>query len=358
MVGRVLGLILLALAAAPSLAAPAPAPPLPPLELTLDQQSGFVVPVEINGVELRLRVDPAASGLVVLNPAAARRAHLAPELAPPVPYIPGAQYRKAFARIGPVSLTGRTAEIAALVYGRPASLRIIWFDRDALADADGLISPAALPAARILFRLAPPRAGESERVVALDYLPEIGLYRPYPIDARTLPVQYSLWRQSTVATAAAGALIAGAQGGAWRGAYARQPVNFGVLRPVRAMGLQRPVELDGVRIGRLLVRTGDYRGNFVLPGDTPDPDEIIVTAAAGPPQTARLNLTLGRDQLADCSSLAYEAATRRLTLRCGQPAPVTDEPRSRNGATRVRTADYPAGAARSGTTDALRFPLN
>jgi hypothetical protein len=143
MVGRVLGLILLALVAAPSLAAPAPEPaPLPPLDLVLDQQSGFVVPVEINGVELRLRVDPAASGLVVLNPAAARRAHLVPELAPPVPYIPGAQYRKAFARIGPVSLTGRTAETAALVYGRPASLRIIWFDCPSIASSSASPRPA------------------------------------------------------------------------------------------------------------------------------------------------------------------------------------------------------------------------
>ena len=52
-----------ALAAAPASAA----------DLVLDQRSGFVVPVEVNGHTLRLRVDPGANGVIVLNPALEER---------------------------------------------------------------------------------------------------------------------------------------------------------------------------------------------------------------------------------------------------------------------------------------------
>ncbi len=350
-------------AAAAALAVPAAAS-----DLVLDASSGFTVPVEINGVTLRLRVDPAASGLVVLNPGAAARARLNPEIKPPNSFLPGAYPRQSFARIGPVNLTGLTSRTAVTIAGRPAELRMIWFDRDALAGVDGIISVANLPFDRVVLRLAPPREGETALALQLDYASEIGLYFPYALGERTLPVQFSLWRPDNMSTAAAGALLANSHAGGWRGDYARRTISFGVDRPVRPMALGRPLELHGLNVGQFLVRTGDYRGGYALPSDAADPDEIVVTAA-GNHQVARLNLTLGRSQFARCSSIAWEGRDRRLTLSCAynppiaavpdaRPAPDAAVPRSQRGASRPRRARLTAEIERSGSTDALRFPLN
>jgi len=320
MVGRALVFLLLALLAAT--AAPAAA-----ADLVLDAQSGFIVPVEIKGVTLRLRVDPAASGLVILNPEAAQRARLTPEIRPPNSFLPGAYPRESYARIGPVSLVGRTRLAPARIAGAPGELRFIWFDREAVDGADGIISLAGLPFEHVTLRLAAPRAGEAETSLRLEFSPEMGLYFPYPLGARAIPIQFSVWRRDNMSTAAAGAILADGLGGAWRGDYGRRTVNFGIDRPVRPMGLARPIDLGGLRVGQFLVRTGDYRGGYVLPSDTADPDEIVVTGAAQR-QTARLNLILGRDQLAGCSALLFEAATRRLTLHCAPDPSPPVSPRS------------------------------
>lgn len=360
--GRALiGMMVIMLAA---LSAPAAAS-----DLVVDAESGFIVRVAINGETLRLRVDPAASGFVILNPAAAERARLRPEIKPRNTHLPGAYPRLSYARIGPVGLTGRTSRTPLLIAGRPADLRIIWFDRDVIEGADGVISVAGLPFDRVTFRLAPARDGETAASLQLAYEAEIGLYYPYAVGERVVPIQFSIWRDDNMSTAAAGALIASAHAGAWRGDYARQTVNFGIARPVRPLGLRRPIELGGLNVSQFLVRTGDYRGGYALPADAADPDEIVVTAA-GNRQTVRLNLTLGRSQLSRCSALAFESATRRLTLHCTFNLPIASAPESRpppaDGAVpRARRAVPRQGRAarltpevgRSGTTDALRFPL-
>jgi len=351
--------IMLAAVAAPAIAS----------DLVLDAESGFIVPVAINGETLRLRVDPAASGFVILNPAAAERARLRPEIKPRDTHLPGAYPRLSYARIGPVGLTGRTSRAPLLIAGRPADLRIIWFDRDVIEGADGIISIANLPFDRVTLRLAPAREGETAASLQLAFGAEIGVYYPYALGERIVPVQFSIWRNDNMSTAAAGALIASAHAGAWRGDYARQTVNFGIARPVRPMGLRRPLELGGLSVGEFLVRTGDYRGGYALPADAADPDEIVVTAA-GNRQTARLNLTLGRSQLSRCSEISFESATRRLTLHCAFNLPIAAVPESRpplaDGAVpRSRRAVPRQGRAarltpevgRTGTTDALRFPL-
>jgi len=338
-------------------------------DLVLDAESGFTVPVEINGVTLRLRVDPAASGLVILNPGAAARARLSPEIKPPNTFLPGSFRRHSYARIGPVSLTGLTSRAPALIAGRPAELRMIWFDRDALAGADGLISVASLPFDRIVLRLGPAREGETGLSFQLDFSTEMGLYFPYPLGERTLPIQFSVWRQDNMSTAAAGALLAGIHTGTWQGDYARRIVNFGVDRPVRPMALGRPIDLHGFSVGRFLVRTGDYRGGYALPTDAADPDEIVVTAM-GTHQAARLNLTLGRGQFARCSAVTFEAAARRLTFSCAHNPPIAEAPesrpapsdgvvpRSRRAASRSgRAARLMNQSGQRGTTDALRLPL-
>lgn len=326
------------LAIAIGLAVFAPARPAAAADLVLDRAGSYLVPVEINGVRLNLRADPAASGLVILNPAAVRRARIQPELGPHRRLgIKGLFIRESHARIGPVSLTGRTGVVAARIGGRIVPMRTIWFDRDAIAGADGLISPALLPYDRIVFRLGPARRGDSETALALDFQPELGLYHPFPLADRSLPIQFSLWRPASVSTAAAGALLARDRAGAWRGAPGEAPMSFGIVRPVRPMALARPIDLGGFGVSRFLVRTGDYRGGYALPSDVPDPDEIVVTAERAV-QAPRLNLILGEQQFAQCSSLAYERAPRRLVLSCAPSAALNPPPGSAPGAPRAPIA--------------------
>jgi len=317
--------IAIGLAASPAAAA----------DLVLDRSGSYLVPVRINGVTLTLRADPAASGLVILNPAAVRRAKIQPEMVHRRIGIRGLFIRQSFARIGPVSLTGRTGALAAGIGGAVVPLRAIWFDRDAIAGADGVISPALLPYDSVTFRLGPARDGESETALALDFRPELGLYHPWPLEDRSLPILFSLWRPASVSTAAAGALLAGDRAGAWQGGLGEAPMSFGIVRPVRPMILARPIDLGAVSVRRFLVRTGDYRGGYALPSDAvPDPDEIVVTAERAA-QAPRLNLILGEDQFASCSSLRYERAPRRLVLRC---APLTPRPGSAPGEPRAPIA--------------------
>ncbi|HYJ52665.1 MAG TPA: hypothetical protein VEW04_05790 [Allosphingosinicella sp.] len=314
-----IGLALAALLVAPAAAA----------DLVLDRDSGFTVPVEINGATLRLRVDPAASGLVILNPDAVGRAKLTPELMSGRPGIPGQYIRPSYARIGPVGLTGRTRTVNARTAGQPLRIQTIWFDRPAIEGADGVISVALLPYDAVTFRLGAARSGEGPVALALDFVTELGLYFPYPLEGRALPVQFSLWKPSSIGTAAAGALLAQGRAGSWAGEPDRRPVSFGVLRPVRPMRLQRPLDLGFARITLFLVRTGDYRGGLALPAERDaDPDEIVVTAER-PTQGARLNLVLGADQFAACSSLRYERAQRRLTLSCLGATAAPDRLRAR-----------------------------
>lgn len=301
----------------------------PAADLVLDRDTGFTIPVEINGATLRLRVDPAASGLVILNPDAVARAKLTPELMSARPGIPGQFIRPSYARIGPVGLTGRTRTVNARTAGQPLRIQTIWFDRPAVDGADGVISVALLPYDSVTFRLAPPRPGEGAVALALDFVTELGLYFPYPLEGRALPVQFSLWKPSSIGTAAAGALLARGRAGSWAGEPDRRAVSFGVLRPVRPMSLQRPLDLGFARVGALLVRTGDYRGAYALPADgDADPDEIVVTAERAT-QAARLNLVLGADLFAACSFLRYERAGRRLTLSCLGATAAPDRLRAR-----------------------------
>lgn len=292
-----------------------------PRMLVLDGEKGFVVPVSINGETLRLRVDPAASGLVVLNPDAAKRARLEPDRLRTPPGFPGVRYRKAWARIGPVQLEGHAGRAAAIIGGATVRLNAIWFDRDAVEGADGTISVHHLPYDSVRFEFAAPAPGESETAIALEYGESPGLYHRYTPGGEPVAVHISVHRPASVATAAAGAVIARNHDGSWAGDDERRPVSFGIARPVRPMALGAPLLIEDLPVERFLVRTLDHRGDFDLPSDgPPDPEEIVVTAALRG-QPPRLNLVVGRDQLARCSSLTYQRAGQRLVARCRPPSP-------------------------------------
>lgn len=283
------------LAASPAVAA----------DLVVRASDSFIVPVIVNGHVVRLRVDPEAPDYVVVNPAVARRTRLRPTLLGGV-----------YALVGPVSIDGNSKEAALSHQGRSIRKRFAWLDRDVVEDADGLISPAALPYERVVFELRPERAAEVTSSFAMTYSDEYGLLFPMRIGAQSVQFQFSTLKPRSMATAAAGAHIAEAQSGAWAGEAISQLIEYGVHRPLRPLALQRPLALDRLPLRDFLVRTSDNLGNRSLPSEpSADPREIVVTGARTR-QKAVYMLTLGLDALRSCSRMVYERLQHRLTLRC------------------------------------------
>jgi hypothetical protein len=258
----------------------------------------------VNGHPVRLRVATSAPGYIILNPAAARRVGLRASMT-------GAQ-----AFVGPVRLRGSTKAADVTIAGAKSERRLLWWDRDVTEGADGIVSAADLPYDRVVFNLAPARAGERALQLPMEWDRSAGLTHRLALGGQQVIVQVTAHKPDSVATAAAGALLAQLHGGAWSGETRVMPLNFGVARPVRPLMLARPLSIAGLDLAGLLVRTQDHRGNAQLPAEAgADPDEIVVTANTGRTRP-RYTLALGREWLAPCSSMTLDTRTRLLTLSC------------------------------------------
>lgn len=282
------------LAAAPAAAA----------DLTLDEAGGFRIDAQVNGRPVRLHVSTAAPGYIILNPAAAQRVGLR------------ASMTRAQTFVGPVRLRGSSKAADVTVGGTKSERRILWWDRDVVRGADGVISAADIPFDRVTFRFRQAEPGERMLQLPMEYDRSSGLTHRLALGRQQLTLQVTLHRPDSIATAAGGALIAQLHGGAWAGDARSQPISFGVMRPVRPLALSRALPIAGLDLARLLVRTQDNRGNLQLPAENgADPDEIVVTGNTGR-QRPRYILSLGRDWLAPCSSMVWDNRTRLLALSC------------------------------------------
>lgn len=325
------------------------ASPAAAADLVLDRASGFIVPVEVNGRTLRLRVDPGANGVIVLNPEAAERAGLraapldramaralgigaapltgdqAARAVQDMPVASGGGSRlqdsppeaaEPRVQFGPLLARGRFGMARARIGGGESEKVFAWFENRAVLDADGLISPAELPYSAVTLRLGPARAGERTIALAGRYAPLSGFTWPLAVRGRTLNVKLSVTEPNSIATAAAGAVLAEAHRGGWTGEVRRHHIAIDIMRPVRPLALERPLSVAGMRVRSFLVRIRDHGGDLRLPESvSEDPDEILVTAP-GSVQAPRFLLVLGQDQLASCSSITYERRAVRLVARC------------------------------------------
>lgn len=273
-------------------------------ELVLKPGEGHIILARINSQPVRLRVDPESPGYVILNRDAAWRLRLYPTLV------------SAAVIIGPVRVPG-SSRVARVVVGDVTSTRrVMWTDREAVQGADGIISPADIPVDRVTLRFGPPALREARFEFPMSFSPTIGLFHRQPVGDGFVDYRISTGRSVTVATAAAGALLAREYGGAWSGEARELMIKYGIVRPVRPLELDRPSPFANQTLIRLLVRTSDHRGTAELPTDpNPDPDEIVVTGQRGR-QQARYMISLGLDWLRPCSSVTWNNRTRRMTLSC------------------------------------------
>jgi hypothetical protein len=273
-----------------------------------DAQSEFIVMAETKGRPLRLKVDTGAPWFVLLNGSVAKSLRLVGT-------------RSATLTIGPVKLKGKTRTQKFTFGGVAATRPVMWFDREAVRGADGVINPANLPWDRVTMRLGQPRANEQIIGLPMQFDRERGLYHKYSFAGQSILTRFTLADSLTTATGAAAAVIAKRKNGLWDGSAFSHPVRYGVVRPVRTMVLGQPLSVNGFTLSELAVRVWDDRGAFRLPEEQLPADEIedeivIDGKRRRFPGAAHFWLMIGRDDLDRCSSITYDKRKRRLNLSC------------------------------------------
>jgi hypothetical protein len=109
----------------------------------------LTVRLEVNGQMLNLRVDPGLNA-IILNPGAAARVPLRRSAARPE------------AVAGPTRLIGQAASARVRIGSWSGSRALMWFDRDAVQAADGIIGVAQLPHESVTLQLRTARSGERQ----------------------------------------------------------------------------------------------------------------------------------------------------------------------------------------------------
>ena len=273
----------------------------PPLTVSGDR----TLDARVHGAPARLRIGPGAASIPVFNPDFAAR----------VGFKAGMFATRA--RIGPVTLPGKSAVIRFDLGEGEFKRRVTWFTAPAVDGADGLIGPGGLPAPVVRFAIGPAQPGERTVTLALADFGYSGMGTQMTAGGEQINVMFDLDRARSVATAAAGAAIARGHAGTLDGVASKMVINLGVERPVRHMTLATPLQIGALALSDLTVRTSDFGSVASIPdaaAPEPDPDEILVTGEKM--KTKRLILEIGRDYLDRCSSLVFDKPARKLTLSC------------------------------------------
>lgn len=272
-----------------------------------------IVPVTVNGVPARIRIDAAVPSLPMLTTDYAARARLRAG-----PFAFGYM-------VGPEMVRGRSA-VARIAIGegaRPRKRRVGWTDRPFAPGVDGVVGPGGLPNQVVRFVLGPARPGE--RTVALPMADEGGLfggwghsYAVIDLGGQPLRVRFDPHHPRTLATAGAGVRLATHNDARIAGAVETPEIAFGISRPVRTLHLGRPLQIGPLTITELGVRTADFGNAASIREEgegAGDPDEVIVTGDRRR-NNDRDRIAIGADLLARCSSLVFDRRAREIRLTC------------------------------------------
>jgi hypothetical protein len=287
-----------------ALAGCAPRPETPRIlpELVLDIENP-VIDARIGDAMLRLRVDLDRRNTLELNAVAADRLPLKFESGEGV-------------LVGRVAVEERNAGAEVTIGGVTLPLTFSTFDRDCCTGSDGAIGPDLLPYDRVRFVRAGGVPGATERTFDLTRSSEGGLTIATSTPAGEVFVGLSLTYPGALATAAAGAILAEAQGGRLIGDRFDVAPAFGVSRPAQRLILGRAVELAGFPVSELAVRIADFRGSHVLPRDAPLAGEIVVRQRGPRAQRAWPTILIGRDRLDRCAEILFTRDPMSIMLRC------------------------------------------
>lgn len=264
-------------------------------EITLDAAMP-VVEAEVNGVRLRLRVDLDQRDTVELNPDAAARI--------------GAKLRPGYdAVLGGLRLPGQLAPVTARIGGRKVKWIVTTHGRACCEGVDGALDPLRLPYRTVRFT----RAGPAYAPVR--YAMTEGMTEGLLVAQPPVSVQLSLGHRRTVASRAAGVLLAERHGGRFAGPYGEAEGSFGVMRPARPVAFADPPVLLGFTVPSLLMRTADFGGGMQMPEERPAEGDIVVARTVAP-QRAWAIVVIGRDYLEGCTEIAFHADIKALDLAC------------------------------------------
>lgn len=277
---------------------------------TIDATSDVLVPVEIRGQQLKLRVDPRTPGYVLLNGSAAQRLGLT---------------RSAMTTfvVGPIAYQGDTSFEDLTIGGIRVNRPVMWFRHEMVEGADGAINPAHLPWDSVTLRLGARRPDERTISLPMQFDSERGLFYSFEFSGETILTRFTLADRPTTATGATAALLAERKGGQWAGDTFMQPVRYDIVRPVREMAFRQPVSVGGFALMHLMVRVSDDLGSYRLPAGVasasmPMENSIVITGRKrrSPVGTANFWLMIGRDDLSRCSEMSYYKRAEKLLLRC------------------------------------------
>jgi hypothetical protein len=188
-------------------------------------------------------------------------------------------------------------------------------DPDSIADADGVIGPWLLPHDSVRIVRRPVAASDRETVLPLRWNSGRGMLGRMAVGDDEVDIVITPVAATSIATAAAAAILAGSNGGQLKGPARDVPVAHGVVRPVRDVVFAKPVDAAGVRLPRVAARVFDWSGKTQIPDADLGPDEAVVAGRAGA-QSEWAKLALGNDHLANCAEIGWTRAPLAYVLVC------------------------------------------
>ncbi|TZG28632.1 hypothetical protein [Sphingomonas montanisoli] len=275
------------------------APRAPRGEIVLPMDAP-VIAVEMAGVPLRLRVGLEAKDVVEINADVIARLPL--------------RFEDGFdAEVGRETIKGVTA-IGELRIGKTKRMvQLSSHGRSCCDGVDGEIGIGLLPYATVRFLRDDVVGSPTERSLPVRSTIERGL-EAVPADS-TVAIQFAPTRDRSVATAAAGAILARRLGGAPEGESFEIPAAFGVTRPARRVRFGRPADIAGFSFAEIPVRMTDFGGRETFVDHDSDPGDIVVQRRIKR-QEAWPVVMLARDRLNRCAEIQVDVPAQRMTLRC------------------------------------------
>ncbi len=274
----------------------------------------------VAGRSVRLRVDPAAPAMPLIDRDLAERAHLK---------MTGSWGVGIGYRIGTGGVMARTQVVRINLGGGTTKRRVGWTDRPFARVADGSVGPEALSEPIVRFALHAPQPGERTAVFpAVRDSAALGLFGNFSttfaviaVGGEPMRIRFDPYHRRTLATAGAAVRLARLHDGEVSGDTVPTEIFFGIERPVRTLTLRTPLALGAVRIATLGVRTTDdgNAASFREAGATvpaADPDEIVVTAKGRKRDIRRDTISLGADYLSRCSSIVFDRSAKVIRLTC------------------------------------------